>query len=68
MMSFDKDTVGGEQLRQRLLSSNLFSQNDAAMIIQDMLNAGYLEKDTYRKKKQWLRQRNEEEDNSKKEK
>jgi hypothetical protein len=54
-MSIDKNTVGGEDLRQRLLSNNLFHQSDAAMIIRQMVKAGYLEEvmlDTYRKKKQ----------------
>jgi predicted transcriptional regulator len=69
-ISIDKSTVGGEELRQRLLDSNLFSQSDAAIIIQDMVKAGYLEEvsfDTYVKKKQWSRKSNEGEDNSKKE-
>ncbi|MGC1928733.1 MAG: hypothetical protein WA667_07135 [Candidatus Nitrosopolaris sp.] len=67
-MDVDKNTVGGEDLRSRLLSSNRFYQSDAAMIIQDMVKAGYLEEvsfETYRKKKQWL---NDNEDNRKKEK
>jgi hypothetical protein len=42
-MDIDSNTVGEEELRQRLLSSNLSYQSDAAMIIQDMVKAGYLE-------------------------
>ena len=68
-MSIDKNTVGGEQLRQRLLSSNLFSQSEAGMMIRRMVKEGYLEQvmlDTFRKKKQWSRESNGDEDNSKK--
>ena len=66
----DKNKVRGGNLRQRLLDSNLFYQSDAAIIIQHMVNAGYLEEevDTYRKKKQWLEEDFDGEDNSKKEK
>jgi len=51
-MDIDQNTVGGEDLRQHLLSCNLFHQIDAAMKIRDMLKTGYLEEvsfDTYRK-------------------
>jgi hypothetical protein len=68
-MSIDKNTVGGEELRGRLLSR--FYQSDAAIIIQDMIQGGYLEQvsfDTYRKKKQWSREDYDEEDNGEKEK
>lgn len=70
-MNVDRNAVGGGDLRQRLLSSN-FYQSDAAIIIQGMVIAGYLEEvsfDTYRKKKQWSREDySEEDDNRKKEK
>jgi hypothetical protein len=69
--STDSNMVKGEELRQRLLSSNIFYQSDVAMIIQDMLKAGYLEEvsfDTYRKKKRWSSEGYDEEGhNSKKE-
>jgi DNA-binding transcriptional regulator GbsR (MarR family) len=69
-MDVDRNTVGGEELRGRLLS--IFYQSDAAMMIQDMIKAGYLEQvsfDTYRKKKQWSREDYDREgDSSKKEK
>lgn len=56
-ISVDKNTVGGEDLRSRLLSSGRFYQSDAAIMIQGMVKEGYLEDvsfDTYRKKKQGL--------------
>jgi hypothetical protein len=70
-IDIDKNTVGGEDLRHRLLSSNVH-QSDAAMIIQVMVKEGYLEEvsfDTFRKKMQWSREGYDGEgDSSKKEK
>jgi DNA-binding transcriptional ArsR family regulator len=48
----DKKTVGGAQLRERLVSSGHFSEDEAIEIISDMVKAGKLKEvmlDTYRR-------------------
>jgi hypothetical protein len=52
-MQADKKTVGGTQLRQRLVSSGNFSEEEAFQIISDMVKSGKLEEvmlDTYRRR------------------
>jgi DNA-binding transcriptional ArsR family regulator len=51
-MQADKKTVGGAQLRERLVSSGHFSQDEAIEIISDMVKVGKLKEvmlDTYRR-------------------
>lgn len=52
-MTLDKNTVSGEKLRGRIVSSGKFYQSDAAMILDDMIKAGRIEQcayDTYRRR------------------
>jgi hypothetical protein len=54
MMEIDKNTVSGTELKKRLVSSNKFSVADAVLIIEEMVEAGKLEKvsfDTYRRRR-----------------
>ena len=53
-MEMDKTTISGEKLQNKLVSSGKFIQSDAAIIIEEMSKAEYIEKvswDTYRRKK-----------------
>ena len=53
-MEMDKTTISGEKLQAVLVSSGKFIQSDAAIIIEEMSKAEYIEKvswDTYRRKK-----------------
>lgn len=53
-MQTDRDTVSGEDLRQRLVKTGKFQQNDAEIIMEGMQKFGRIEKvsyDTYRRKK-----------------
>ena len=50
----DRDTISGESLRQRLIESGRFKQNDAVLIVEGMHKFGNIKKvsyDTYRRKK-----------------
>ncbi|MFZ0510583.1 MAG: hypothetical protein WAM14_03165 [Candidatus Nitrosopolaris sp.] len=52
-MEEDKTTISGEKLQDALVSSGKFTQSDAAIIINDMEKAWFIEKvswDTYRRK------------------
>ena len=40
----DKNTVSGQELKQRLVSSGLFYTSDAAMMIEEMVGRGKLRK------------------------
>ncbi len=46
-MEVDKSTVGGQELKQRLVSSGLFYTSDAAMIIEEMKSKGELKVVSY---------------------
>ena len=46
-MEVDKTTVGGEELRQRLISSGKFYTSDAHMIIEEMVSKGELKVVSY---------------------
>jgi hypothetical protein len=53
-MEIDKHTVGGEVLRQRLVETGKFNQEEAVVVIDLMLEHGTIEKvsyDTYRRKR-----------------
>jgi hypothetical protein len=52
-MQVDKTTISGEKLQAGLVSSGKFMQSDAAIIIEEMRKAEFIEKvawDTYRRK------------------
>ena len=54
IMQVDKDTIGGETLRTRLVASGKFNLDEATAIINIMLERGILQKatyDTYRRKR-----------------
>ncbi|MGC2599411.1 MAG: hypothetical protein WA395_14930, partial [Nitrososphaeraceae archaeon] len=46
-MEVDKSTVGGQELKQRLVSSGLFYTSDAAMMIEEMVSRGELKMVSY---------------------
>ena len=46
-MEVDKTTVGGQELKQRLVSSGLFYTSDAAMMIEEMVSRGELKMVSY---------------------
>jgi len=46
-MEVDKSTVGGPELKQRLVSSGKFYTSDAQMIIEEMVSKGKLKEVTY---------------------
>lgn len=46
-MEVDKTTVGGQELKQRLVSSGLFYTSDAQMMIEEMVRRGELKEATY---------------------
>jgi hypothetical protein len=53
-MSMDKTTVSGQQLQEKLVTTDEFTQNDAAIMIDDMVKEGFMEKvswGSYRRKK-----------------
>jgi hypothetical protein len=58
----DRNTISGEYLRQRLVDTGKFEQNDAKLIIEGMHKFGNIEKvsyDTYRRKKERNQDNNE---------
>lgn len=53
-MDIDRVTVGGDDLRSRLIASGKFNEAEAVVVIEIMLEHGIIEKvsyDTYRLKK-----------------
>ena len=53
-MSMDKTTVSGQQLQEKLVTTDEFTQNDAVIMIDDMVKEGFMDKvswGTYRRKK-----------------
>ena len=53
-MSMDKTTVSGQQLQAKLVTTNEFTQDNAAIMIDDMVKEGFMDKvswGTYRRKK-----------------
>ena len=65
MMEVDRNTVSGEELKKRLVSSNKFFAGDAFQIIEDMVKEGKIEKvafDTYRRRQNITDDSNSEDD------
>ena len=53
-MIVDKATVSGQKLQEKLVTTGEFTQSDAAIMIDDMLKADFMDKvswDTYRRVK-----------------
>ena len=46
-MEVDKNTVSGQELKQRLVSSGIFYTSDAHMMIVDMVSKGELKEVSY---------------------